>query len=153
MTHQEIEEAIGNKYGTTENQLKLLKEIAKHHLSVMKSGIPKKKEIKEYDSDERGTGNTDDDYAYGMKRGEVYGYNACHNEFTAYLAQKLESVDIETICEQVHQAYCIYHKERTGEDYWTKGDYSLLKEDGKEYDRRTVKAVLRAIRKHLEVER
>ena len=58
---------------------------------------------------------------------------------------KVVNDNMEYICEQVHKAYCRYKKEETGEDYWTKGDYSLLKEEGKEYDRRTVRAVIQAI--------
>jgi hypothetical protein len=56
-----------------------------------------------------------------------------------------EEIDIEDICEKVHKAYCKYHLEHKGEEYWTKGDYSKLTEEGKEYDRRTVRAVLEAI--------
>jgi len=53
--------------------------------------------------------------------------------------------DIEIICEKVHKAYCKYHLENKGTEYWTKGDYSKLTEEGKEYDRRTVRAVLDAL--------
>ena len=56
-----------------------------------------------------------------------------------------QEIDIEMICEKVHQAYCKYHLENKGTEYWTKGDYSKLNEDGKEYDRRTVRAVLDAL--------
>lgn len=66
------------------------------------------------------------------------------------LREEVEGMDIEKVCENVHKAYCKYHKERTGEDYWTKGDYSLLKEDGKEYDRRTVKSVIDDLLKRME---
>ncbi len=55
--------------------------------------------------------------------------------------------EIEKICESVHKAYCKYHLEHKGTEYWTKGDYSKLNEEGKEYDRRTVKAVIEAISK------
>ena len=58
------------------------------------------------------------------------------------ICEGIDSMDLESICENVHKAYCKYHKERTGQDYWTKGDYSLLNEDGKEYDRRTAKTVI-----------
>ena len=58
---------------------------------------------------------------------------------------KFADDNMEYICEQVHKAYCKYKKEKTGEEYWTKGDYSLLKDEGKEYDRRTVRAVIQAI--------
>lgn len=63
----------------------------------------------------------------------------------AELIKKIEGIDMEAVCEKVHKAYCKYKKEETGEEYWTKGDYSLLKDEGKEYDRRTVRAVLKAI--------
>lgn len=53
--------------------------------------------------------------------------------------------NIEKICEAVHKAYCKYHIEHKGKEYWTKGDYNKLNEEGKEYDRRTVKAVLKEI--------
>lgn len=59
-----------------------------------------------------------------------------------------EDIDIESICEKVHQAYCKYHLENKGIEYWTKGDYSKLTEEGKEYDRRIVRAVLKAIAFH-----
>ena len=82
MTQQEIEEAIGNKYGTTENQLKLLKEIAKSHLSVMKLGILQKLEPILIDI---GVGNLESEYEKG--------YNQAIDEFTAYLAQKLSGLE------------------------------------------------------------
>ena len=53
--------------------------------------------------------------------------------------------DVEAICEKVHKAYCKYYQERKGTEYWTKGDYSKLTEEGKEYDRVTVRAVLDAL--------
>ena len=56
-----------------------------------------------------------------------------------------EIIDVESICEKVHKAYCKYHLENKGTEYWTKGDYSLLTEEDKEYDRRTVRAVLDAL--------
>ena len=55
--------------------------------------------------------------------------------------------DMEKLAEAVHKAYCKYHLENKGKEYWTKGDYSLLKDEGKEYDRRTVRAVIQAIAK------
>ena len=58
---------------------------------------------------------------------------------------KKQEVDIEIICEKVHKTYCKYHLEHKGEEYWTKGDYSKLTEEGKEYDRRIVRAVLEAL--------
>ncbi len=54
--------------------------------------------------------------------------------------------DIEEIAEEVHKAYCEHFKKvHPGEEYWTKGDYSLLDDNIKEYDRVTIRAVLKAI--------
>jgi hypothetical protein len=64
------------------------------------------------------------------------------DEALSQLAEVVVKCDIEAVCEQVHKAYCKYHLEHKGVEYWTKGDYSKLNEDGKEYDRRTVRAVL-----------
>ena len=49
---------------------------------------------------------------------------------------------IEKCAEAVHKAYCDYHIKNKGEEYWTRGDYSLLDEATKQIDRETVKAVL-----------
>ena len=53
---------------------------------------------------------------------------------------------IEDLSEKVHKAYCEYCKEVKGEEYWTKGDYSKLKDIVKEADRYTVRAVLEALK-------
>ena len=90
--------------------------------------------------------------AVGKKDWIKYGYNQACDDWQKYhnsLIEGITKTDIEIICEQVHKAYCKYHKERTEKDYWTKGDYSLLKEDGKEYDRRTVRVVIAYITKKL----
>ena len=50
--------------------------------------------------------------------------------------------DIEAIAREVHQVYCTYHKAIRGEEYWTKGDYSLLDEDTKEADRYMARYIL-----------
>lgn len=55
-------------------------------------------------------------------------------------------MDIEKICEAVHKAYCSERIRQGKEPYWTNGDYSLLDEPTKEYDRATVKAVLKAFK-------
>lgn len=86
MTRQKIEEAINNKYGTTEKQLKLLKEIAKLHLLVMESGVPKKKEILQYKGSEI-------DLVTTALIGQSQGYNQAIDDFTAYLAQKLSGLE------------------------------------------------------------
>ena len=54
-------------------------------------------------------------------------------------------VSIEKISELVHKAYCKQYLIKIGKEYWTKGDYSLLDEETKEYDRVTVRAVLDAL--------
>jgi hypothetical protein len=59
----------------------------------------------------------------------------------------------EMICKKVHQVYCKYYKEIKGEEYWTKGDYNKLTEEGKEYDRQTVRAVLEQLRELLPEEK
>ena len=53
--------------------------------------------------------------------------------------------DMEVLAEQVHKAYCKYCIDINGEEYWTKGDYSKLKDETKVADRYTVKAVLSLI--------
>jgi hypothetical protein len=54
--------------------------------------------------------------------------------------------DMEVLAEAVHKSYCDYYKTNNdGEEYWTKGDYSLLDEPTKQIDRETVKAVLNAL--------
>ena len=58
--------------------------------------------------------------------------------------------EIETIAEQVYKAYCQFKKDKDGEEYWTKGDYSLLDDKWKEADRYTVRAVLKVIKKRIE---
>ena len=41
----------------------------------------------------------------------------------------------EELSEKIHKVYCKYHLEVRGEEYWTKGDYSLLDEPTKDADR------------------
>ena len=53
---------------------------------------------------------------------------------------------IECIAELVHKAYCREYERQNDEEYWTGGDYSLLDEDIKEFDRVTVHVVLEYIR-------
>jgi len=68
-----------------------------------------------------------------------------------YIVEKLEAqlltedIDIEPICEKVHQAYCQYQLDHGKKEYWTKGDYSKLDDSTKEIDRYTVRAVIKAI--------
>lgn len=54
---------------------------------------------------------------------------------------------VERLAEQVHKAYCDNYEKRTGEPYWTEGDYSKLDEESKEIDRVTALAVVKALRK------
>jgi hypothetical protein len=51
----------------------------------------------------------------------------------------------ELLAEAVHKAYCADYEAKNGEPYWTKGDYSLLKESAKDTDMSTVTAVLSVI--------
>ena len=51
----------------------------------------------------------------------------------------------EKLAEVVHKAYCKEYERKKGEQYWTKGDYSLLDEATKDFDRATVNAVLVAL--------
>lgn len=57
----------------------------------------------------------------------------------------MNSIDIESVCEMVHKAYCEERIRQGREPYWTGGDYSKLDEATKDYDRVTVRAVLKAI--------
>jgi len=59
----------------------------------------------------------------------------------------LDGCRIEGMSEVVHKAYCQYCIDVKGEEYWTKGDYSLLSDDVKDADRYTVKAILNYINK------
>ena len=151
MTQQEIEEAIKQTEeliagfdlsGDDRNPLNKLINLAKLHLSVMKSGMPKKKltyqnrsikiggqEIKETDS------------RYNA------GYNDGIKDFTAFLAQKLSGLEgmIEKLLrEKVNPLACNgnYDKECSLQDC----NNSYFWED-------IVKDFATAIRKHLEVER
>ena len=49
---------------------------------------------------------------------------------------------IEHLAEKVHQAYCAERLRQGKEEYWTKGNYALLDEPTKVFDRATVRAVL-----------
>jgi hypothetical protein len=59
--------------------------------------------------------------------------------------EKLAGMIIEKLAGIVHKAYCGQYKKKHGKDYWTKGDYSLLDEETKEFDRVTVRAVLQVL--------
>lgn len=72
-------------------------------------------------------------------------YRPALNKGSMEVPSELSKENMEFVCEQVHKAYCKYHLEKNGIEYWTKGDYNKLTEASKEYDRRTVKAVLETI--------
>jgi len=59
----------------------------------------------------------------------------------------LKGKELEILAEVVHKAYCREYERQNDKEYWTGGDYNLLDDDTKEYDRVTVRAVLEAIRK------
>jgi len=67
------------------------------------------------------------------------------NKCTKCKKEKQEKL-IEDLSEVVHKAYCLYQKEIKGKEYWTKGDYSKLKDEDKEADRYTVRAVIKALK-------
>ena len=52
---------------------------------------------------------------------------------------------VEILSESVHKAYCEQYLKNKGEEYWTKGEYDLLDEEIKDYDRATVRTVLTAL--------
>jgi len=52
---------------------------------------------------------------------------------------------MEDLSEAVHKAYCLYQKEVKKKEYWTKGDYSKLKDEDKEADRYTIRAVIEVL--------
>ena len=54
--------------------------------------------------------------------------------------------NIEKLSENVHKAYCKEYKKQHGKDYWTKGDYTKLTEETKNFDRKIVKVLLKAIK-------
>ena len=54
-------------------------------------------------------------------------------------------INIESLAEVVHKAYCEQIIKDGKEPYWTGGDYGKLNEATKEYDRVTVRAVLKSL--------
>lgn len=61
------------------------------------------------------------------------------------MSDNLEEKDIESLAELVHKAYCKEYERQHGGSYWTGGDYSRLSEDTKEFDRVTVRTILKAL--------
>ena len=53
-----------------------------------------------------------------------------------------EDACMESLCAEIHKAYCLYCTDFKHEEYWTGGDYSKLSENVKEADRYTARAVL-----------
>jgi len=69
---------------------------------------------------------------------------------TEELRQMMDGEDkkrelLEELSEAVHKAYCLYQKEVKKKEYWTKGDYSKLKDEDKEADRYTVRSVVEVL--------
>ena len=56
---------------------------------------------------------------------------------------------IEDMSERIHKVYCQYYIDVKGEEYWTKGDYSKLNEDTKDFDRESVKVCLKEVKLRL----
>lgn len=54
--------------------------------------------------------------------------------------------EFERLAAEIHQVYCDGYKKRFKEDYWTNGDYSLLDEATKEFDRNIVRWHLEKLR-------
>lgn len=52
---------------------------------------------------------------------------------------------VEALSVLVHKAYCREYERQKGKQYWTGGDYELLDEDTKEFDRVTVRTILNAL--------
>jgi len=91
--------------------------------SKLENHLPREKEIPEYDTDERGTGNCDDDYDYGWDRGNLSGFNACKAQYDEVLRRVVVG-DNPLIKYVIHDDDCICSQWRSGEP--TKdGDYIL----------------------------
>ena len=73
-------------------------------------------------------------------------YNQACTDYEYWLKQSASVENIEKISEKVHKAYCKEYKKQHGKDYWTKGDYSKLTEETKDFDRKIVKVLLKAIK-------
>ena len=85
--------------------------------------------------------------SYGFSHEEVALKTA--KAVLAWHNRQIEPIDIEQICEKVHQAYCSYYLNKHKKSYWTHGRYSLLDEETKKADRYTVKAVLKALKDNI----
>lgn len=66
------------------------------------------------------------------------------------------SEEIEKISAEIHKCYCRAYENRFGKPYWTNGDYSLLDEPTKDYDREMARwhiSELSALKSKLDVYR
>ena len=54
-------------------------------------------------------------------------------------------IAMEKIAKAVHKAYCDEFERQKGYRYWTNGNYDKLPEETKEYDRVTIRAVLKEL--------
>jgi hypothetical protein len=50
--------------------------------------------------------------------------------------------NIERLSRMIHQIYCKTYAHVYGEEYWTKGNYDLLAESTKEFDRAIARFIL-----------
>ena len=57
----------------------------------------------------------------------------------------MDEMLVEHLAELVHKAYCREYELQNDEEYWTSGNYDLLDEDTKEFDRESVRAVVDAL--------
>lgn len=53
--------------------------------------------------------------------------------------------DMEMLAAEVHGVYCTQYEAKHGKAYWTMGNYDLLDEDTKEFDRAIVRWHLKRI--------
>lgn len=58
--------------------------------------------------------------------------------------------EIEKLSSEIHNLYCEEYKKRFGKEYHTKGDYSLLDEATKNYDRNIARWHLKKIEEERE---
>ena len=55
--------------------------------------------------------------------------------------------EIEKLSAEIHKCYCRAYERRFGKPYWTEGNYELLKEETKDYDREMARFMLKALDK------
>lgn len=54
-------------------------------------------------------------------------------------------VRVEKLSAEIHKCYCRAYERRFGKPYWTGGDYSVLEEATKDYDREMARFMLEAL--------